>query len=400
MSYPAPTTGIGVAARVRVAGNQYIGIPSGKQLVPGYNNVVLSLSAANGPTTFQLNPEITDVANNVIALGTSYTLASVAASTGGAGILVASAVAASSDGEAIYTVTSGGTTNEWEGHSFVVAGFANASNNGTFEAVASTSTTLTLVNPFAVAETHAATATDRIGTAVYTGTFTGEATGSLVGKTFTVAGFVTNPTNNGTFIATANSGTTTLTLANPAAVAETHAATAQEEVAEWNAPITAVASATGVYTGTFTEFASYPVGAPVKITGFVTNAVNNGTFTLVSATATTITTSNLASIAETHAAIAAVNPDSVYTYFVDGSAQTTGWSATGPNTNLAGRTPVVSVSSNGLLTAGIEGSSVVEVSFPFASNQLGDIVSTGLSNPMNGLPLEKIYAEVNVTVLS
>jgi hypothetical protein len=399
MSFPAPTTGLGVAARLLVAGNQYIGVPAGKTTVPGYNNVVLSLSGANGPETFQLSPSVVDVSNTPVALGTKYTLASVAASTGGAGILTVSAVAASSDGEAVYTVSSGGTTNEWEGHSFVVAGFVNASNNGVFEAVASTSTTLTLVNPFAVAETHAATATDQIGTAVYTGTFTGEATGSLVGKTFTVAGFVTNPTNNGTFIATANSGTTTLTLANPAAVSESHAATAQEEVAEWNGIISSVAAGTGVYTGTFTEYASYPVGAPVKITGFVTNAANNGTFTIVSATATTLTTSNTASVAESHAAIAAVNPYDVYTYFVDGTKNYNPTYATGPIPSGDTTEATFTVSSNGLLTAQALGGGVVEVSFPTFQNQIGDTGAIA-PNPMAGLPLMKIYADVTVTVLA
>ena len=399
MSYPAPTTGLGVAAKIAVAGNQYVGIPSGKQTVPGYNDVVLSISGNNGPTTFQLDPSVVDASGAPVALGTKYTLASVAASTGGAGILVVSAIAASTGGTAVLTVTSGGTANQWLGHSFVVAGFVNGVNNGTFVATASSSTTLTLDNPDAVAETHAATATYQVGTAVYTGTFTGEATGSLVGKTFTVAGFVTNPTNNGTFLATANSGTSTLTLANSAAVSESHTATAQEEPAEWTGIISSVATGTGVYTGTFTEFASYPVGAPVKITGFVTNAANNGTFTVVSATATTLTTSNSASISESASAKANVNPFSVFTYFVDGAAQNTGWSATGPNNGPLTSTKVVSVSSNGLLTAGIEGGSVVEVSFPTFSNQIGATGAVG-SNPMAGLPLMKIYAEINVSVVA
>jgi hypothetical protein len=399
MSFPAPTTGVGIAANILVAGNTFDG-PAGKSKVPGYNNVVLSLSGNNGPTTFQLDPEVVDVKGNPIALGTSYTLASVANSSSVTGPLTLTSVAASSGTTAVYTGTiTGGGSNAFLGLSFVIAGFDNATNNGTFVCTASTTTTLTLENEFAVADTHAATATSVEGTAVYTGTFTGEQTGSLVGKVFTVAGFVTNPTNNGTFLATANSGTTTLTLTNPAAVAESHAATAQEEQAEWNGIISSVASSTGVYTGTFTEYASYPVGAPVKITGFVTNAANNGTFTLVSATATTITTTNLASVAETHAAIAAVNPNSLFTYFADGTAQNTAWSATGPNTNLGAATKVVTVSSNGLLTPGVAGESVVEVSFPFASNQVG---TTGAQsgNPMFGLPSNKIYAEVNVTVVS
>ena len=396
MSYPAPTTGLGVAALIRVAGNQEVG-PAGKASLPGYNNVVLSVGGLNGPETFQLSPELLDAGGNVIALGTKYVLASVANSSVAVGPLTLTSVAASSGGEAVYTGTITGYAG-FVGISFVIAGFSDTANNGTFIATAATATTLTLENPFAVAETEAATATSVEGTAVYTGTFTGEATGSLVGKVFTVTGYVTNPTNNGTFIATANSGTTTLTLANPAAVAESASSHAQEEQAEWNGIISSVASGTGVYTGTFTEFASYPVGAPVKITGFVTNAVNNGTFTLVSATATTITTSNLASVSETHAAIAAVNPNSLFTYFADGTAQWSGWSTTGPNTNLTSE-KVLTVSSNGLLTAQIEGGSVVEVSFPTFSNQLG---ATGAASgqAMAGLPLMKIYAEVNVTVVS
>jgi hypothetical protein len=399
MSYPAPTTGLGVAAKILVAGNDYVGVPSGKQTVPGYNKVKLSLSGANGPTTFQINPEIVDASGTVVALGTKYAVASVAASTGGAGILVASAIAASSGGTAVITVASGGSANEWEGHSFVVAGFVNAANNGTFIATASSSTTLTVTNPNAVAETHAATATDQIGTAVYTGTFTGEATGSLVGKTFTVTGFVTNPTNNGTFIATANSGTTTLTLANPAAVSETNTAAAQEEPAEWNGIISSVATGTGVYTGTFTEHASYPVGAPVKITGFVTNAANNGLFYLVSATATTITTTNSASVSESASAIAAVNPFDVYTYFVDGTKNYNPTYATGPVPSGDTTEATFTVSSNGLLTAQALGGGVVEVSFPTFQNQIGDTGAIA-PNPMAGLPLMKIYADVTVKVLA
>ena len=395
MSFPAPTTGIGVAAKVLVAGNDYVGVPSGKQQVPGYNNVVLSLSGANGPTTFQLNPEITDVKGTPISAGTAYTLTAVAASSA-PGILQVSAVANASDGEAVYTVASGGTANEWVGFSFVVAGFSLAQNNGTFVALASSSTTLTLQNPDATAQTEAATATSDEGTAVYTGTIT-ETASSLVGKTFVVAGFVTNPTNNGVFIATANNGSTTLTLANAAAVAETHAATATEQEAEWTDAISAVATGTGVYTGTFPEFASFPVGAPVTISGFVTNAVNNGTFKVVSATATTLTTTNTASIAETHAATAQVNVFNTFTYFVDGTKNYNPTFATGPVPNGTPTVAVFTCSANGLLTASALGGGVVEVSFPVFSNQSGDTGAIA-PNPMAGLPLGKIYADVSVQV--
>jgi hypothetical protein len=397
MSFPAPTTGLGVAAKILVAGNVEVGVPAGKTTVPGYNNVVLSLSGNNGQTTFQLDPQVVDVANVPVVPGTSYALTQVAASSGPEQLTV-SAVAASSGGTAVYTVTSGGTTNQWVGYSFTVAGFSDSTNNGDFVATASSSTTLTLENPFAQAETHAATATSNEGVAVYTGTIV-ETANSLIGKTFVVAGF-SDTNNNGTFIATANNGTTTITLANPNTTAQSgQTATAKEQEAEWTDAVASVATGTGVYTGTFPEYASFPIGGRVTITGFVTNPANNGTFIISAATVSTLTTSNTASVSESASATAKIAPSQTLTYFSDGTAQLSGYSATGPNTNLSTRVPVVSVSANGLITAGALGESVVEVSFPAYANKIG---ATGAlaPNPMAGLPLMKIYAEVNVTVVS
>jgi len=62
------------------------------------------------------------------------------------------------------------------------------------------------------------------GTTAYTGTITGGGSNAFKGLTFVIAGFTT-AANNGTFVATASS-TTTLTLANTAGAAETHAGTA------------------------------------------------------------------------------------------------------------------------------------------------------------------------------
>ena len=59
------------------------------------------------------------------------------------------------------------------------------------------------------------------GTTVYTGTIA-VPVGSLVGLTFIVTGF-DNAANNGTFVVTANNGSTTITLANTAGVADSHA---------------------------------------------------------------------------------------------------------------------------------------------------------------------------------
>lgn len=222
-TFPNPTTGLGVAAKVVVPGNT---VPLGEQAksgVNGYNNVVLSLSGVNGPTTFQLNPKLQDALGNEVAAGTAFTLTSVA--VGSNPQLTLSAVATSSGGVAVYTGTiTGGGSNAFVGYSFEVLGFVGAENDGTFICTASTTTTLTLENPAAVAETHAATAQSLQGTGVYTGTITGGGSNAFAGETFVVAGFV-NASNNGTFICTASS-VTTVTLANPNSVVETHAATA------------------------------------------------------------------------------------------------------------------------------------------------------------------------------
>jgi hypothetical protein len=65
--------------------------------------------------------------------------------------------------------------------------------------------------------------------------------------------------------------------------------------------ISAAANASGgntVYTGTF-DTISFPVGATAIISGFKTNAANNGSFTVVSVTATTLTVANTGGVAET-----------------------------------------------------------------------------------------------------
>lgn len=74
------------------------------------------------------------------------------------GTLAISAVAVTSGGAAVYTVSGGGSSDAWFGYKFVVAGMSNPLNNGTYYCIGSSSTTLVLNNPYAVAETHAGTA--------------------------------------------------------------------------------------------------------------------------------------------------------------------------------------------------------------------------------------------------
>lgn len=142
MSYPAQTSGVGVAANIKVQGNE-----TPLSTTPGKNNVTISLSGANSfPETFQLNAEIVDAAGTPVP-GTAFVL---------------TAVANASAGVAAYTGTiTGGGSNAFAGRAFNVTGFAtNAVNNGSFVATASSATVLTLANAAAIAETHAAVATE------------------------------------------------------------------------------------------------------------------------------------------------------------------------------------------------------------------------------------------------
>ena len=320
-SYPTQTTGLGVAAKISVLGNL-----AGGTAVPGYNDIWLSVTGAtyNGvtyPSTFQLNPQLQDVAGNEITFGTSFVLSSVASSSG--------------------------------------------------------------------------------NTAVYTGTI-GVQASSLVGQTFVVAGFVTNPSNNGTFICTANNGSTTITLENAAAISESHAATAKSQESNENIFVLSAAAnastGTTVYTGTIGVAANSLVGKTVLIAGFVTNAVNNGTFVVTANNgSTTITVNNAAGVSETHAATATTEPQDVELTYVVYPAKTLTGGTYNPNAPGSVSSAVATVSVSGLLTAVAPGGVEVEVSYPAFDNAVGAIVSSG--NPMNGLPINKIFAAINVQVL-
>lgn len=384
------TTGLGVAAKILVAGND--GKPNTK--VPAV--VHLSLSGASGyPTTFQLDPSLVDVANTPIAPSTTVlTLSAVAASTPGVitltavgvvdpGVLTLSAAATASGGTTVYTGTiTGGGSNAFAGVLFSVAGFDTAANNGSFECTASSTTTLTLANAAGVADTHAATASSTTTTAVYTGTVTGGGSSAFEGFTFVVAGFDT-AANNGTFQCSAST-TTTLTLLNPNAVADTHAATATPT------------EGSAVYTGTITGGGSSAFAGETFLVAGFTGANNNGTFIATASTTTTLTLGNPVATAETHAATATDQEPGTpnLTYVVYGFKTLTGNTYIPSGTSTA----VVTVSATGLLTAVAEGGAVAEISFPTFDNAGGNVVST--NNIMNGLPINKVYVEVNIHVVA
>jgi hypothetical protein len=78
----------------------------------------------------------------------------------GVSLPLSSVAAAAADGTTTYTGTiASANDNRFAGASITITGFSNGANNGTFFCVASTATTLVLVNSLAVAETHAGTAT-------------------------------------------------------------------------------------------------------------------------------------------------------------------------------------------------------------------------------------------------
>lgn len=165
---PSPTTGLGVAAKIAVAGN------GGSSTVPGKNNVTLSVSATGYASTFQLNPDIQDVSGANYVAGTVFTLTAAA-----------NAVGATTD----YTGTiTGGGSNAFAGYTFVVAGFGTAANNGEFICTASTTTTLTLENSAGVSETHAGTATAQEITAGNQLTYVAYPAKTLTGNTYQPSG--------------------------------------------------------------------------------------------------------------------------------------------------------------------------------------------------------------------
>jgi hypothetical protein len=147
-------------------------------LTPGYFTIVqdggdASLLVGAGQTVSVGSVLVSTAAGTVAVAGSiSNTVYSTIVGIAEAAVttpssLTLSAVAAASGGVAVYTGTiTGGGSNAFAGFQFVIAGFDLAANNsvatgpcgGAFLCTASSTTTLTLVNPLAVADTHAGTA--------------------------------------------------------------------------------------------------------------------------------------------------------------------------------------------------------------------------------------------------
>lgn len=138
--------------------------------------------------------------------------------------------------------------------------------------------------------------------------------------------------------------------------------------------LTAAANASGgttVYTGTITGGGSNAlVGKKVTIAGFATGA-NNGNFEVTASSTTTLTVSNIAGVAETHAGTATIDDVNPFKYVSRNAAFAT-------------------VSASGLITGVAVGSAIIEVSYPTFDNSAGTAV--------DGSYAQKVYAEILVTV--
>lgn len=146
--------------------------------------------------------------------------------------------------------------------------------------------------------------------------------------------------------------------------------------------LTSCASASGgttVYTGTITGGGSNAfVDYAFTVAGFVTNTVNNGSFLCTASSGTTLTLTNTAGIAETHAATATAEGLLAFTF-------------------ISYQPSVATVSSTGLITGISRGQVIVEASYPWGGNTCGTIVTSG--NPMNGTPVVKIVKRTLITVV-
>jgi len=108
----------------------------------------------------------------------------------------------------VYTGTiTGGTGNGFAGDSFVIAGFGNAGNNGTFTCTASTATTLTCPNTAGVAQTGTATATTNATFNWSLGAVSINPTAANLGVTTSVGSAVFLGSNTTYTITISNSGT-------------------------------------------------------------------------------------------------------------------------------------------------------------------------------------------------
>lgn len=162
--------------------------------------------------------------------------------------------------------------------------------------------------------------------------------------------------------------------------------------------LSAAANASGgttVYTGTITGGGTNNfVGMEFTIAGFAT-AANNGTFLCTANDTTTLTLTNAAGVAETHAGTAKSYVGSAIYYSYGDPANKAGSPPAWYNpSNFGSYDPnVASVSSSGLITSRAVGQCIVEVAFPVFDNTLGNATQAQAE------PKNMIYTQIVVTVI-
>ena len=167
-------------------------------------------------------------------------------------------------------------------------------------------------------------------TAVYTGVFANGAANGLVGATFLVSGFATHVGNNGTFLATASTGTT-LTLSNASAIAEVHVASATQ-AALANLSTGGNGGTVATYLpGNYFSVAASSLDIPTSIT---LDAGGNANATFVFVAGSTITLESGASI------ILANGAQAANVVFVNGTSFTSSGASSTINGNILAHTSI------------------------------------------------------------
>ncbi len=204
-----------------------------------------------------------------------------------------------------------------------IAGFTNAGNSGTFTVVSCSTTQLVVVNSGGVAETNPGTATLQLTQIVTVGGLVVLSDGSInvADSNATAIYQITNPGSGNIAITTVIGPSASLCcnisgMANPpgsplyltlngsTGTPQVVSVSSTPTVGTVNSTQTYTLTAAGTasdgsttYTGTFSP--TIPAGASVTIAGFTTNALNNGTFTVVSCSSTQLVVNNGNGIAET-----------------------------------------------------------------------------------------------------
>lgn len=272
------------------------------------NNGIFSCTASTA-TSITLNNTL-----GVAQAAPTYTLTVTAALSASGGATVY-----------LYSGTSygNGANNALAGLHLTVAGFGNASNNGSYVCVASSATTVLLANASGVAETHAATATTPLAKALAGINVTNGSTVQVLSNGITMALDPTNLTVGSTFA----TGSPDVEWAGPAGANSTTPAGASAifRNSEVRVPMSlqqvfGLASVATSVGGTAIYTFPTPVAAASTngfagftfiVTGFVTAANNNGItpfdgsasalpFTCSASTSTTVTLSNPSAVSETN----------------------------------------------------------------------------------------------------